>query len=82
MEIKMNVELKCFSSLVNPDSCDYRKVQTYRLTKGQTVVDLVDKAGIEKNDVKIAFVNSKIVDFDTVLSNGDRVGLAPAVGGM
>ena len=78
----MNVDLKCFSSLVNPDTCDYRESQTYRLTKGQTVGDLVDAAGIEKNDVKIAFVNSKIVDFDTVLSNGDRVGLAPAVGGM
>ena len=78
----MNVDLKCFSSLVNPDSCDFREFQTYRISEGQTVGDLVDKAGIEKNDVKIAFVNSKIVDFDTVLSNGDRVGLAPAVGGM
>ena len=82
MEIKMNVDLKCFSSLVNPDSCDYRESQTYRLTTGQTVGDLVDRAGIEKNDVKIAFVNSRIVDFDTVLADGDRVGLAPAVGGM
>ncbi len=78
----MNVDLKCFSSLVNPDSCDYRESHTYRLTKGQTVGDLADKAGIEKNDVKIAFVNSKVVDFDTVLVDGDRVGLAPAVGGM
>jgi len=34
------------------------------------------------NDVKIAFVNSRVVNFDTVLSEGDRVGLAPAVGGM
>ncbi len=78
----MNVDLKCFSSLVNPDSCDFRESQTYRLTDGQTVEDLVEKAGIEKNDVKIAFVNSKIVEFDTVLADGDRVGLAPAVGGM
>ncbi len=78
----MNVDLKCFSSLVNPDSCDFKESQTYRLSEGQTVGDLVEKAGIEKNDVKIAFVNSKIVDFDTILADGDRVGLAPAVGGM
>ncbi len=78
----MNVDIKCFSSLVNPDSCDFKKSQTYRLSDGQTVGDLVEKAGIEKNDVKIAFVNSKIVDFDTILADGDRVGLAPAVGGM
>ena len=82
MEIKMNVNLKCFSSLVNPDSCDYRESQSYRITEGQTVGDLVDKARIDKKDVKIAFVNSKIVDFETVLADGDRVGLAPAVGGM
>ena len=62
MEIEMNVNLKCFSTLVNPDSCDYKESQTYRLTQGQTVGDLVDQAGIEKDDVKIAFVNSKIVD--------------------
>ena len=78
----MNVDLKCFSSLANAESCDYRESQAYRLTDGQTVGDLVDAAGIEKNDVKIAFVNSKIVDFDTPLANGDRVGLAPAIGGM
>ncbi len=78
----MNVDLKCFSSLANAESCDYRESQSYRLTDGQTVGDLVDAAGIEKNDVKIAFVNSKIVDFDTILADGDRVGLAPAVGGM
>ena len=78
----MNVSLKCFSTLVNAESCDYRESQAYRLTEGQTVGDLVDKAGIEKKEVKIAFVNSKIVDFDTVLADGDRVGLAPAVGGM
>lgn len=32
--------------------------------------------------VKIAFVNSRKVDLDTVLADGDRVGLTPAVGGM
>ena len=78
----MNVDLKCFSSLANPNSCDYRDSQRYRITKGQTVGDLVDKAGIDKEDVKIAFVNSKIVDFETVLADGDQVGLAPAVSGM
>ena len=28
------------------------------------------------------FVNGKKADFDTVLSNGDQIGLAPATGGM
>ena len=78
----MNIELKCFANLVNPDTCAYRHSSTYQLTDGQTVDDLVQRAGIDKQDVKIAFVNNQVVEFDTVLYNGDRVGLAPAVGGM
>jgi sulfur carrier protein ThiS len=82
METKMNVNLKCFSTLVNAESCDFRESKAYQLTGGQTVADLASKAGVSKKDVKVAFVNSKIVKLDTVLNNGDRVGLAPAVGGM
>ena len=78
----MKVKLKCFSSLANSDTCDYRGSTSYDLADGQTVGDLVRRAGIAGQDVKIAFVNSRKVDFDTVLTDGDRIGLAPAVGGM
>ena len=78
----MNVDLKCFSTLVNPDKCDFKKSTTYNLPDGNKVEDLVQRAGIDREDVKIAFVNGRVVDFDTILRNGDRVGLAPAVGGM
>lgn len=78
----MKVNLKCFSTLVDQEKCDYRKSTTYELDDGQTLQDLVNRAGVESKDVKIAFVNSRKVDLDTVLSDNDRVGLAPAVGGM
>jgi len=78
----MKVNLKCFSKLVKPDTCDFNESTTYDLDEGHTVKDLVQRAGIDGEDVKIAFVNSRIVDLDTTLSEGDRVGLAPAVGGM
>lgn len=78
----MKVDLKCFSTLVDSETCDYKDSTPYDLTEGQTVEDLFQRAGIAREDVKIAFVNSRIVDFDTVLSDGDRVGLSPAVGGM
>ncbi len=78
----MKIELKCFASLVNPDTCDFRESTTYRLTQGQTVADLVREADLDGKDIKIAFVNSRVVAMDSVLSDGDRVGLAPAVGGM
>lgn len=78
----MKINLKCFASLVNPDTCDYKESTEYELTEGQTVEDLVKKAGIDMKELKIAFVNGKIVGVDTVLKNEDRVGFAPAVGGM
>ena len=78
----MKVNLKCFSTLVNPESCDFKESIAYDLAEGQTVEDLAQRAGIAKEEIKIAFVNSRVVDFDTVLSHGDRVGLSPAVGGM
>ena len=78
----MKVNLKCFASLVNLDTCDYRESTEYELDRGQTVEDLVQIAGISKEDVYVTFVNSKVVELDTVLSEGDQVGLAPAVFGM
>jgi len=78
----MKVYLKCFSTLVNPDTCDFRDSTSYDLVDGQTVGHLVERAGIARNDVKIAFVNNRKVDLDSELNDGDRVGLAPAVGGM
>lgn len=78
----MQVHLKCFSTLVNPETCDYKETTPYDLEDNQTVDDLVKRAGLDREDIKIAIVNGRIVDFSTVLSDGDRIGLAPAVGGM
>jgi len=78
----MKVSLKCFSTLVNPATCGFDKSTTYDLNDGQTLQDLVQRAGIDGKEVKIAFVNSRRAGLDTVLSDKDRVGLAPAVGGM
>jgi sulfur carrier protein ThiS len=78
----MKINLKCFSTLVNLDTCEYRNSTAYDLADGQTVENLIQLAGIDREDVKIAFLNGRIADLDTVLSNGDRIGLAPATGGM
>ena len=78
----MKVNLKCISKLVNAETCDYKSSTPYELGNGQSVEDLVGRAGIAREDVKIVFVNSRKVDFDTVLADGDNVGLAPSVGGM
>ena len=78
----MKVNLRCFSKLANQDTCNFNENTPYNLDSGHTVEDLAERAGIAREDVKIAFVNSRIVDLDTTLADGDRVGLAPATGGM
>ena len=78
----MKVNLKCFANLVDEDSCDYKDSTPYDLSDGQTIQDLIKRAGLDPEEVKIAFVNNRKVDLDSVLSDGDQVGLAPAVGGM
>ena len=77
----MNINLKCFAKLAN-DKCDYRRSTSYELSEGQTINDLYQIAGVQESDVKLIFVNSKKAESGTKLSDGDQVGLAPAVGGM
>ena len=78
----MQVQLKCFSKLVNPETCDFRERTAYDLEDGDTVGQLAERAGVAREDVKVAFVNSRKVDLDTPLTQGDQVALTPAVGGM
>ena len=78
----MNIDLVCFSKLADEETCGWNSATRYSLSEGRTVGDLATKAGIDRKEVKIAFVNRRIARLDTVLTDGDRVGLAPAVGGM
>lgn len=74
----MKVGLKCFADLANPDTCDHRESTAYELKEGQTLKQLIELAGVKSEDVAMAFVNGRVVDLDTVLSDGDRVALTPA----
>jgi molybdopterin converting factor small subunit len=78
----MKVDVKCFATLVNPDTCTFDDSIAYELAEDQTIDDLAQRVGVARKDVKIAFVNGRIENFDTVLHDGDRVGFSPAVGGM
>ncbi|MDD2319771.1 MAG: MoaD/ThiS family protein [Geobacteraceae bacterium] len=78
----MKVTVKCFSTLVKPHVCDYKDSTEHELPAGGTVKDLITKLGLNMEEIKIIFVNSKEVDVDTVLKDGDVVGMSPASGGM
>ena len=78
----MNINVKCFSTLVNPDTCDFSGSTSLEMDDGKTVADLAQSLNVKQEDVKLVFVNHKHADMDTRLADGDTVGLAPAVGGM
>jgi len=78
----MNVYLKCFATLAIPEKCDFSDGVSYGLKYGQTVKHLVHLAGINSEDVKMAFVNSRPANLDTVLADGDQVALAPTVAAL
>ena len=78
----MKIHVKCFATFARDEKCDYRLATSYDLPAGQTIKALLKRLGVAREAVKIAFVNNRIVALDTILNDGDRVALAPAVGGM
>ena len=78
----MNIGLKCFATLAEAGRCDYKGSTSKTLPDGSTVRNLLIQEAIHEKDVKLIFVNGQKASLDTVLKNGDQVGLAPAVGGM
>jgi molybdopterin converting factor small subunit len=48
---------------------------------GLTVRDIVAEAGVRPEDVHFTMLNSVRVDLDAPLTDGDRLGLFPAVSG-
>ena len=78
----MNIGLKCFATLAEADKCDYKNSTPKALPDGSTIRNLLSKEAIPEKDVKLIFVNGQQAALDTVLHDGDQVGLGPAVGGM
>ena len=78
----MKVYVKCFATLARKGACDFRNAVPMAVPTGMTVRNFLRHVGVAREAVKIAFVNNRIVAMDQPLEDGDRVALAPAVGGM
>jgi len=78
----MKITVKCFSSLADADTCDYKDSTSYKLENGETVMALIKRLNQSPENIKIVFVNGKHAETNSVLKDGDQVGLAPASGGM
>lgn len=76
--IGMNITVKCFASLsrFSPPNAE-----AYPVTPGDTAQSVVERLGIPLDDLKLVFVNGTHAPLTTILAEGDRLGLFPAVGG-
>jgi sulfur carrier protein ThiS len=74
----MNIALKCFATLA---SFQPENAAGLPLEPGETVAGLIERLGVPPDDVAVIFVNGRHAPCETVLADGDRVGLFPAVGG-
>ena len=73
----MRVRVKCFATLA-----DHTPPQgLLDLEDGAAVEAMLPILGLEVADIKLVFVNSKNSGLETVLADGDQVGIFPAVGG-
>jgi len=74
----MPIELKCYATLapLNPSNAD-----AFPITPGETVLDVLTRLSIPRDEIKIVFVNGVNVELDNPLADGDRVGVFPPVGG-
>lgn len=78
----IKVSVKCFSTMVKADVCDYKGSTEHELPEGSTVHDLMEKLSLPIEALKIIFVNGIEKDLDTILEDGDQVGLSPVTGAM
>jgi molybdopterin converting factor small subunit len=73
----MRVRVKCFATLSHHTPPD----GVLELDDRATVAAMLPRLGLSPEDIKLVFINSKNSELETVLAEGDQVGLFPAVGG-
>ncbi len=54
---------------------------TVHIPAGSTLGELVEQLKLPPEEVKICFVNGRIVELDYLLTEGDEVGIFPPIGG-
>ena len=76
--MKAHITLKLFASLTKfePDSSD-----RYPVNSHTSVHNIIKQLGIPENEAKLIFINNKKGTPDSVLKDGDRLGIFPPIGG-
>lgn len=78
----MKVELKLFASLsVYASHPRIPADGTMELSQPLTVGGLIDDLGIPRQDIKLIFINGVHAHMESMLKDGDRLGIFPPIGG-
>lgn len=74
----MGIEIKLFATLAQfmPENGE-----DYPITEGTIVQDVIDQLQLPPDDVTLIFINSVRSSKESLLNDGDRLGLFPPVGG-
>jgi sulfur-carrier protein len=76
--MKLKIEINLYASLrhFTPPNASCYPIET-----GATVENIIEALNIPKNQVLLIFSNGVKCGLQTVLKDGDRIGLFPPVGG-
>ena len=78
----MKVEINLYASLSHyaPDRSSGKSF-VMEITEGAKISDLLAQLEVPKDAVKILFINGVHANGDTILKDGDRLGIFPPVAG-
>ena len=74
----IEIELRLFATLTKYLPPEH---EAFRVSGDTTVEKLLIELGIPREETKLIFINGKKQELDHGLSQGDRVGIFPPVGG-
>ncbi|GAU08007.1 thiamine biosynthesis protein ThiS [Desulfoplanes formicivorans] len=74
----MRIEVQCFATLASHTP----QGGSMDVVEGTTIEKLIEMLNIDKNEVRLVFVNGKNqADWSFRIHPGDRIGIFPPVGG-
>ncbi len=74
----MPITVKCFANLTQfqPENSE-----AFDISDNETAGSVLDRLGVPTGQVALVFVNNVITGRDTVLKDGDSMGIFPPIGG-
>lgn len=80
--MKMIVKVKVFATLRKYlPGVELGKSTDIQMKSGTSIAQLYEALGIPLEEIKLAYVNGVYCETDTILKDGDEVGIFPPIGG-